>query len=98
MNLYSVIWKEKFVEKLALKHGVEIDEVEEILFSKPYVRLFEKGHIKGENLYAAYGRTSSGRYLITFFVLKNRTSALPISARDMTEPERKYYDKQKEAR
>jgi hypothetical protein len=28
MRLYSVIWKEKFVEKLALKHGVEIEEVE----------------------------------------------------------------------
>jgi uncharacterized DUF497 family protein len=98
MMLYSVIWKEKFVEKLALKHGVEIEEVEEILFSKPHVRLFEKGHIKGENLYAAYGKTSSGKYLITFFVLKNKTSALPISAREMTESERKYYDKQKETR
>jgi len=98
VNLYSVIWKEKFIEKLALKHGVEIEEVEEVLFSGPHVRLFEKGHIKGENLYAAYGQTSVGRYLIVFFVLKNNSSALPISARDMTDSERKYYDKQKETR
>ena len=34
--------------------------------------------------------------LIIFFVLKNRIAALPISARDMTQSERKYYDKQKE--
>ncbi len=33
MNLYSVIWKEKFVEKLAAKYGVEIEEVEEVKFN-----------------------------------------------------------------
>jgi uncharacterized DUF497 family protein len=81
---------------LAVKHGVETDEVEQVLFSKPHVRLFEKGHIKDENLYTAYGQTQTGRYLIVFFVLKNSTAALPISARDMTRSERKYYDNQKE--
>jgi uncharacterized DUF497 family protein len=96
VQIYAIIWKDQFVEKLAVKHGVEIEEVEEVLFTKPYVRLHEKGNIKGENLYAAYGQTNAGRYLIVFFVLKNRNSALPISARDMTQPERKYYDKQKE--
>jgi len=98
VNLYSIIWKEKFVEKLSVKHAVETDEVEDVLFSRPHVRRFEKGHIKGENLYAAYGQTQTGRYLIVFFVLKNKTSALPISARDMTSSERKYYDNQKENR
>lgn len=83
--------------KLAVKHGVNMDEAEEILFANPHVRLFEKGRIKGENLYAAYGQTQAGRYLIVFFVLKDRTSALPISARDKTQSERKYYDKQKES-
>ena len=96
MQIYTIIWKDQFVEKLAVKHGVEMDEVEDVLFTKPYVRLFEKGHIKGENLYAAYGQTNAGRYLIVFFVLKNRTAALPISARDMSQSERKYYEKQKE--
>jgi uncharacterized DUF497 family protein len=55
-----------------------------------------KKDVKGENLYAAYGQTGAGRYLIVFFVLKNQTSALPISARDMTHAERKYYEKQKD--
>lgn len=96
MQIYTVIWKDQFVEKLAVRHGIEMDEAEDVLFTKPHVRLFEKGHIKGENLYAAYGQTNAGRYLIVFFVLKNRTAALPISARDMTRSERKYYEKQKE--
>lgn len=47
-----------------------------------------------EDLYAAYGQTDAGRYLIIFFVRKNQTSALPISARDMTESERRYYERQ----
>ena len=94
MQLYEVIWKIQFVEKLALKHNVTINEVEEILFSRPHVRKAQKGRVKGEDLYVAYGQTYSGRYLVIFFVRKNLTSALPISARDMTGAERKYYERQ----
>ena len=98
MQLHYVIWKDRFVEKIAAKHNVTTDEVEEILFSKPHVRLAEKGRVKGENLYVAYGQTRKGRYLVVFFILKRRTSALPISARDMTQAERRYYNEQKKAR
>ena len=97
MQLYDVIWKEQFVDKLADKHGVLTDEVEEVLFGNPHVRLAGKGRIKGENLYTAYGQTTSGRYLIVFFIRKRRAAALPISARDMTLAERRYYHEQKEA-
>ena len=97
MQLYDVIWKEQFVEKLADKHGVSTDEVEEVLFGKPHVRLAEKGRVKGENLYTAYGQTAAGRYLLVFFIRKRRATALPISAREMTLTERRYYHEQKEA-
>lgn len=93
MNLYNIIWKEQFTEKLEVKHGVQPYEVEEVLFSNPHIRRAEKGQIQGEDLYAAYGQTEAGRYLIVFFVLKHNTSALPISARDMTRSERKNYGK-----
>lgn len=98
MHLYDVIWKDAFVEKMADKHDITTDEVEDVLFSQPHVRLAEKGHIKGEDLYVAYGQTAAGRYLVVFFVRKHRTAALPISARDMTPSERRYYDEQREAR
>ncbi|MDJ0687469.1 MAG: hypothetical protein QNJ41_03070 [Xenococcaceae cyanobacterium MO_188.B32] len=94
MQLYEVIWKAQFVEKLALKHNVTINEVEEVLFSRPHIRKARKGRVKGEDLYVAYGQTYSGRYLVIFFVCKNLISALPISARDMTGAERKYYERQ----
>ena len=97
MKLYEVIWKERFVEKFADKHAVTIEEVEEVLFSSPHVRKAEKGRVKGEDLYVAYGQTDAGRYLVVFFIRKRRAAALPISARDMTRAEQRYYNAQKEA-
>ena len=97
MNLYEVIWKERFAHKIYEKHEITADEIEDVLFSKPHVRLAEKGRIKGENLYAAYGQTRAGRYLTIFFIGKRRAAALPISARHMTRAEQRYYNAQKEA-
>jgi uncharacterized DUF497 family protein len=98
MQLYDVIWKVGFIEKIGGKHGVATDEVEEILFGKSHFRRSQKGHIKGEDLYAAYGQTAGGRYLIVFFIRKEQTAALPVSARDMNDSERRYYERQAEAR
>jgi len=55
MRLYEVIWKEAFVDKLERKHRVMPEEVEDVLFSRPYIRRAEKGHVQGEDLYVAYG-------------------------------------------
>jgi hypothetical protein len=96
--LYDVIWLNRFVEKIAEKHAVTIREVEEVLFSGPHIRIAEKGRVRGEDLYAAYGQTLGGRYLVIFFIRKRRTAALPITARDMTPSERRYYNEQKKSR
>ena len=95
MAIRRIIWKELFIEKLAAKHGVSLTEVEEILSTKPHIRKMNKGRVKGENVYAAYGQTEGGRYLITFYILKLTGAILPISARDMDDAERKYYGRQK---
>ena len=91
MRLYEVIWREAFVDKLERKHRVMPEEVEDVLFSRPHIRRVEKGHVQGEDLYVAYGQTAVGRYLAVFFILKYQTAALPISAREMTPAERRYY-------
>ena len=98
MRLYEVIWKEVFVDKLEHKHRVMPDEVEQVLFSKPFIRRAEKGRVQGEDVYVAYGPTAAGRYLVVFFILKYQTAALPISARDMTQAERRYYAQQRQTR
>jgi uncharacterized protein len=97
LRLLDVIWSERIAKKIAEKHGIMTDEVEEVLFGKPHVRKAEKGRIKGEHLYLAYGRTRAGTYLTVFFIHKPGAKALPISAREMTEGERKYFYGQKEA-
>ena len=48
MRLRGTIWLREVVDKLAFKHGVETNEVEEILNNKPKVRLVERGKRKGE--------------------------------------------------
>jgi uncharacterized protein len=90
-----IIWKDLFVQKLAEKHGVSLTEAEEVLSTKPHIRKMSKGKVKGENVYAAYGQTEGGRYLIIFYILKLTGAILPISARDMDAAERKYYGRQK---
>ena len=95
MRLYEVLWKDQFVNKIEQKHHVTTHEVEQVLFSRPHVRRAETGRVKGEDLYTAYGQTDAGRYLLVFFIRKRRATALPISARDMTQAERRYYERQK---
>lgn len=96
MVIRQIIWKDHVVEKLATKHGVGVEEVEEVLNSKPHIRKVAKGHVKGENVYAALGQTSGGRYLIVFYIKKAPGTLLPISSREMDAGERDYYGKQKE--
>jgi uncharacterized DUF497 family protein len=95
MVITKIIWKDQFVEKLDRKHGVSVAEAEETLRSNPYLRKMGKGNVKGEDVYAAYGQTEAGRYLIVFYIRKPKGVILPISARDMDEAERKYYEKQR---
>ncbi len=97
MKIHEIIWKEEFVDKLAIKHGVTVDEAEEVLDSDPHIRKVGKGQTRGEHVYAALGQTSGGRYLIIYFVRKLSGAVLPISARDMDGGEKNYYAKQKES-
>ncbi len=91
MLIDDIIWLPYIVDKLSWKHHVTPQEVEEVLFDNPLYRKVQKGHLPGENLYAALGQTSTGRYLIIFFIYKKTHEALLISARDMNEKEKKQY-------
>ena len=93
MKLSGIIWLEEIVEKIERKNRVTQAEVREILREPSHFRFVEKGHRRGENVYAALGQTNSGRYLIVFFVRKTTHEALIVSARDLTASERKRYEK-----
>jgi uncharacterized DUF497 family protein len=95
MKITEIIWLAQFVEKLERKHHVSTDEVEEVFENHPRIRLIERGDVSGENLYRAIGQTDDGRYLVVFFIAKEQSRALVISARDASTQERKSYGKRK---
>ena len=82
MKINGFIWLEEIVQKLIWKHSVQTEEVREIFLNGPRFRFVEKGHRKDENVYAAFGQSNEGRYLVRFFVHKHDNRALILSARD----------------
>ena len=93
MRVTEILWLQKIVDKIEVKHHLLKEEVEEIFANKPQYRFVEEGDVDGEPLYAALGRTDAGRYVIALFIFKPGGRALIISARDMDRKERRLYGK-----
>ena len=93
MYIDDIIWLEQIIEKLAWKHRITQEEVEEVFYNGPRIRRGPKGHIQGEDVYYAYGQTDNGRYVLVVFIYKRTREAVIISARDMEKKERTFYDK-----
>ncbi len=89
MKINNLIWLPQIVDKLAVKHQVEIEEVKEVFQNHPRFRYVEKGQQLGEDVYLASGQTGAGRYLTVLFIYKGQGEALILSARDMANWERK---------
>lgn len=95
MKITRLIWLHQYVTKIETKHGVYRDEMRQVLLGRPRIRRIGKGkRRKGEHLYAAYGQTEAGRYLVVFFIYKTGNEALVISARDMDDKERKRHGRE----
>lgn len=89
MNICAFDWDEKNEDHIA-EHGVSITEVEEaILFQKPFYQKTREGK------YVTYAITEDGRYLFVVFVIRGKTRIRVITARDMTDKEKRYYKKRK---
>lgn len=92
MHIHAFDWDEKNEDHIA-GHGVTVFEVEEaILFCKPFYQKSREGK------YAAYVITEEGRHLFIVFAIKDSGRIRVITARDMSEKERRYYKKRKGAR
>lgn len=92
MYIHDFEWDEKNENHIA-DHGVISFEVEEaLLLDKP---LYLKGR---EGKYIAYAVTEDGRYLFIVFVVKGKGLIRVITARDMIQRERRYYQKKKGVR
>ncbi len=91
LEINKIIWLEDIVDKLLWKHNVETHEVIEVIENKPRFQWKESGYKLGEDVYAAFGKTNIGRLLSIFFVYTQDRRAIIVSARDMSDKERKKY-------
>jgi uncharacterized DUF497 family protein len=91
MDIREIIWLDEIVAKIEQRHHVSTAEVEQVVQGRAMIRRLERGRVTGEDLYVALGRTDVGRYLSVFFIRKERSRALVISARDMDRKERRLY-------
>lgn len=80
------------MEKLATKHAITREEVQEVFWNRPRIRRMGRGNVPGEDVYRAIGQTNEGRYITIIFIYKPQVRrALVISARNMDGKERKSY-------
>jgi uncharacterized DUF497 family protein len=93
MKIEEIIWLSQVVDKLARKHHVSAEEVEQVFGQRARIYFHERGLRQGEDVYRALGRTDAGRYLVVIFIYKGQGRALIITARDMDAKERRQYGK-----
>lgn len=85
MHISGFEWDDGNVLHLALGHGIEAEEAEEIFAVAPLFRKTKRGH------YAAFGRTLSGRLLVIVFEKRGKGRVRVITGWDMDAAERRYY-------
>jgi uncharacterized DUF497 family protein len=87
MKQYSFLtWDDWNVEHIA-RHDVIPEEVEEVVFSRR--SRLRRG--RGDDIYYSLGKTDAGRFLFVVMRDLGHGTAHPITARDMTHPERNLY-------
>jgi len=86
-------WDEHNAKKIWRKHQVSPSECEQIFFLRPLVVADDEKHTAQENRFYALGHTDRGRKIFAVFTVR-RNKIRVISARDMSEKERKAYEEQ----
>ena len=92
MQMDYIVCPEIIEDKLARKHHVSLREARQAFLNNPRIRFAERGYTLDEDVYAAFGQAFSWRYFAVFFIYKpDNNTAIIISARDMSQKERKSY-------
>ena len=89
MKIAGFEWNEGNSQHIALGHGIEPAEAEEVFARNPLFRKTKRGH------YAALGPTLDGRCLVLIFEMKGKGVARVITGWDMSDSEKRYYSKSK---
>jgi hypothetical protein len=92
MQIHELIWTDDRIDHIA-RHGVEPWEVEEICFGRSLVL---KAKSQGPSpVYYFLGQTDGGRYLFCVVIRFADGNAFPVTARDMTDNEKRRFLKWK---
>ena len=91
MKIEKISWDQETVDHIS-NHLVSPEEVEELLFNGVDIPLMMRGR---EGRYLAYGKTHGGRLLFVVWASKYKKTKI-ITARDMTEKEKRFYKRRKE--
>ena len=90
MPIAGFEWDDGNVLHLALGHGIEPEEAEEVFAVAPFYRRTRRGH------YAAFGPTTAGRLLVLVFARRPSGLVRVITGWDMDTAERRYYRRERE--
>ena len=85
-------WDDDNIDKNSVKHGVENWECEQVFFNEPLIVFDDPKHSQFEKRWSVFGKTDVGRKLTVIITVRNRLIRV-VSARDMSQKERKYYEK-----
>ena len=92
MKVHQIIWPEDRVDHIA-RHGVNPDEFEQACFVDPLVY---RPKSDGPNpVYYVLGITDVGRYLFSVVIQFPDGNGFPVTARDMTDNEKRRYKHKK---
>lgn len=95
---HTIRWRQDRISHIEQKHGITPEEVEEAVFDDPQAILLRGPRSKNRNdsyIYYVLGRTASGRYLVVVLLDQGEGIALLVTARDMSQKERRQYRRRK---
>jgi uncharacterized DUF497 family protein len=80
-------------EKITAKHGLVFPEIIEVFINREDQPLIirSRQEIRSRWRYAALGRTFAGKYITVIFVMERNSIARVITARTMSDAEKKRY-------
>lgn len=88
MRIHELVWPRDRIVHIG-RHGVIPEEVEEVCFGHSLV---QRAKSEGENpVYYVLGMTSAGRYLFCVIIRFPDGKGYPITAREMTDKEKRRY-------
>ena len=93
MKIRSLVWSDDRIDHIA-RHDVTSEEVDEACFGDSLV---QRARSEGPNpVYYVLGQSQAGRYLFCVVIQFPDGKGYPVTARDMTQKERRRYRRWKQ--